>query len=250
MSWRGLPQLMVVDLKLFLREPVAAFFTLAFPLLLLLVFGAIYGNAPQEILGGFGTVDVSVPSYMAIIIASTGLLTMSITIATYRERGILRRFRVTPVTVIAVLASQTVVNFFVTVVGAAILVTAGRIIYDLRFAGDAAVVAAGFALSALSFLGVGFLVSSVTRTGRVAQAVGLALFYPMIFLSGASIPLQVMPTGLQELARIFPLYYVVKVLQGAWTGKALEDLFAPALLLAAILIGSVGLSIRLFRWER
>ena len=88
---RGLYKLSVVEMKLFLREPMAAFFTLVFPLMMLFLFGSIYGNKPSPFFGGFGSVDISVPAYTAMIIATSGLMGITIVLATYREQGILRR---------------------------------------------------------------------------------------------------------------------------------------------------------------
>ena len=92
---RGFRKLALVELKLFLREPEAFFFTLIFPLILLFVFGGIFGNQSSEVsaylFGTRGAVDASVPAYMAIIIGVTGLMMIPYLIATYREKGILRR---------------------------------------------------------------------------------------------------------------------------------------------------------------
>ena len=67
---RSLWKMTLTELKLYLREPIAAFFTLVFPVMLLLIFGSIYGNEPQVLFGGRGTVDMSVPAYMAMIIGT------------------------------------------------------------------------------------------------------------------------------------------------------------------------------------
>src|SRR5512136_2903138 len=92
-----------IETKLFLREPVGAFFTLVFPLMMLFIFGSIYGNIPSQYFNGLGTVDISVPAYTAMIIATTSLLGLTITITSYREKGILRRLRTTPINPMTVL---------------------------------------------------------------------------------------------------------------------------------------------------
>jgi ABC-2 type transport system permease protein len=87
---RGFWKLTLMETKLFLREPMAAFFTLAFPLMMLFLFGSIYGNKPTPFFGGYGSVDVSVPAYTAVIIATSGLLFLTIAMASYREHGSLQ----------------------------------------------------------------------------------------------------------------------------------------------------------------
>src|SRR5512137_823438 len=106
-----------MEVKLFLREPVGAFFTLAFPLMMLFLFGSIYGNEPTPMFGGYGTIDISVPAYTAMIVATTGLMGLTITMAAYRETGVLRRLRTTPVSPLVILAAQVIVLFLMTSFG-------------------------------------------------------------------------------------------------------------------------------------
>ena len=110
-----------METKLFLREPVGAFFTLVFPLMMLFLFGSIYGNAPVRYFNGQGTVDISVPAYTAMIIATTGLVGLTITMAAYRENGVLRRLRTTPISPLVVLVAQVIVLFMMTVLGMILL---------------------------------------------------------------------------------------------------------------------------------
>lgn len=133
---RGFWKLTWTEVKLFLREPMAAFFTLAFPLMMLFLFGSIYGNKPTPFFGGYGFVDVSVPAYTAMIIATSGLLSLTISMASYREQGILRRLRATPLRPQAILGAQVIVIFLITLLGMVLLVIAGRLVYGLRFEGN------------------------------------------------------------------------------------------------------------------
>ena len=82
---RGFRQLFWIDLKLFVREPVTAFFTLAFPPLMVVLFGAIYGNQPDALFDGRGAMDVSMPAYTGLVLASVGLLAVPLATAAYRE---------------------------------------------------------------------------------------------------------------------------------------------------------------------
>ncbi|MFQ6093061.1 MAG: ABC transporter permease, partial [bacterium] len=188
---RGLWKLTFVEMKLFFREPQAAFFTLAFPLMMLFLFGSIYGNEPTPFFGGFGSVDVSVPAYTAVIIATSGLLSLAIVMAVYREYGILRRLKATPLRPLAILTAQVIVIFLMTALGMALLIIAGKMVYGLRFAGNPFSVLVAFVLSSFSFFALGFVLAGLMPTARTAQIVGMALFFPMIFLSGATIPREV-----------------------------------------------------------
>lgn len=239
----------VIETKLFLREPMAAFFTIAFPLMMLFLFGAIYGNEPTELFGGRGTMDVSVPAYMAMIISTVGLLSLTISITSYREKGILRRFRSTPLRPYVILLDTVLVNFLMTLLGTILLIIAAKLIYHLRFEGNFLIFLAAFTLSAFSFFSLGFVIASLAPTARVAQVVGMVIFYPMLFLSGAAIPLEIMPDSIQKVASYLPLSYVVELLKGAWFGDSMADHFVAILILTGILIAGVVISALTFRWD-
>jgi len=237
------------EVRIALRDRMGLFFTLIFPVMMLFLFGSIYGNEPTPLFGGYGTVDVSVPSYTAMIIATVSLLSIPGVIAGYREQGVLRRFRATPLRPYAILASRIVVDFGMTLLGMALLVLAGKVVYNLRFEGNVLYVAAAFTLSTFSFFAVGFLIASLVPTLRAAQVVGMVPFYPMLFLSGAAIPMEVLPENIRRIANFLPLTYVVKLLRGMWFGHSWGDHLREVAVLAVILVVGAVVSARFFRWE-
>ena len=238
-----------VETKLFLREPMAAFFTLAFPLMILFLFGGIYGNEPNEMFGGRGTVDMLVPAYMAMIIGTVGLMFVTINMSTYREKGILRRFKTTPLRPVTILLDTVLVNFAMTLVGTGLLIVAAILTFDLQFDGHVIPFLLAFILASLSFFSLGFVIASLAPTSRVAQVVGMVLFYPMLFLSGASIPLQIMPGSIQRIADFLPLTYVVKLLQGVWFGEPAGEHLFEIFILTGLLVVCAVISALTFRWE-
>lgn len=246
---RGLLKLSWTELKLFLREPMAAFFTLAFPLMMLFIFGSIYGNKPSPFFGGYGSVDVSVPAYTAMIIATSGLMGITIILATYRENGILRRLKATPLSPQAILTSQVAIIFLMTAMGMALLILAAKIVYGLRFNGNPLNVLLAFVLSSMSFFAIGFILAGLAPTARSAQVVAMVLFYPMIFLSGATIPSEVLPESIRVYTQILPLTHVVTLLRGLWIGDAWGLHFKEVTILSGLLILCVIISLKTFRWE-
>ncbi|MFQ5641994.1 MAG: ABC transporter permease [bacterium] len=238
-----------MEMKLFLREPMAAFFTLVFPLMMLFLFGSIYGNKPSPFFGGYGSVDISVPSYTALIIATSGLIGLTIVLSTYREMGILRRLKATPLQPQTILTSQVFVIFVMTTLGMALLIIAAKIVYNLKFDGSVMNVLVAFVLGSLSFFAIGFVLASLTPTARSAQVIAMVLFYPMIFLSGATIPREVLPEAVRSYAQILPLTHVVNLLRGLWIGDSLAAHFREIIILITILFLGVAVSIKTFRWE-
>ncbi len=238
-----------IETKLFFREPVGTFFTLAFPLMMLFIFGSIFGNTPSAYFNGYGSVDVSVPAYTAMIIATTGLVGLTITISSYREKGVLRRLQTTPMSPLFILTAQVIVLFAMTVLGMALLIIVGKLIYNLRFDGNALSVLGGFTLSSLSFFAIGFILAGLMPSARTAQIVAMVLLYPMLFLSGAGYPRELLPESILKVSAYLPLTYVVKLLRGLWVGESWGLHTFDALVLAGILVIGVLVSIKTFRWE-
>ena len=248
---RGVMKFFVMQLKLYLREPVAFFFSLAYPALLLLLFGFIFGNDPDPEFWGrnFGTVDASVPAYAGIIIGTVALMGIPIDTAASRETGVLRRYRATPLHPGAYLLASVAVYLMIALLGMAILVLTGKLVFGLRIAGSWLNVLAAITLSALSFYSLGYLIASLVPTARAAQAVGMVIFFPMMFLSGAGMPLQLLPEGLRKVSDFLPLSYVVRLIQGLWFGELWSDLWLSVLVLIGMLVIATAISTKIFRWE-
>jgi ABC-2 type transport system permease protein len=244
---KALSKMTWVELKLKLREPVGTFFTLVFPLLLLFLFGSIYGNEPTPFLNGRGNVDNSVPGYIAMIIGTTGMIGLPIALSVYREKGVLRRFRATPLKPVTVLGSQVLVNLAVALVGMVFLMIAGVFVYDLTLPAAPLSTLLAIIIGGLSFLSVGFVLASLLPTATSAQAVGMALFFPMLFLSGAGLPQQMLPQKLVDFSRFLPLTHVVNLLQDLWYGDGWN--MTALLVLLGLMVVATAVSIRYFRWE-
>jgi len=246
---RGFWNLTFIELKLLLREPMAAFFTLIFPVMMLFLFGSIYGNAPTPFFAGQGFVDAMVPAYAAMIVATSSIMSLSIHMADSRERGVLRRYRATPLRPLAVLGGQVIPIFLMTLIGMVILIAAGVLVYHLKMPGHALSVLAGFVLSCLSFFALGFVLAAVMPTARSAQVVAMVLYYPMIFLSGASIPTEVLPQSVRNISRFLPLTPVVNLLRALWKGDGWGGHLGDVIFLAGVFLIGSAVAAKIFRWE-
>jgi len=232
--------------KLFLREPAATFFTLGFPLLLLVAFGAIFGNDPASAPGDVGYTTYALPGYIALTIGSLGLLSLSITLATQRDQGILRRFRVTPLRPTTMLSAQATVNLVMLVVSAVLLLVAATLAYDVPLPASPMLALAALLFAGISFLAIGFLLGALTPTARTAQALGMSLFFPMLFLSGAAIPQFLFPDWLRSISLALPLSHTTRLLQDAWLHGQWNG--TAAIVLAGVGLLSTVVAAWAFRW--
>jgi ABC-2 type transport system permease protein len=248
---KTLAKLLWVEAKLFAREPIAMVFAFAFPLVVLLVLAGVFGSKPNADFGGAAGIDYYVPGYLAVVIASVGLIGLPVHLASLRERGVLRRLRASSVSMTSVLAAQTAVHLAMAALGGAVLLAAASLVYDVHAPASVAGVALGFGVGALSFVALGLLLGSLAPTARAAQAVGLVLFFPMWLLSGAGPPRGVMTEAMRQLSDVLPLTRVVTAIQQPWLGTgsnlpelvALSGLFAVAVVLTAWTssVGAAGL---------
>jgi len=247
-------KLIKVDFKLLLREFLVVFFSLFFPAFMILMFGGIYGNKPTEFFGGFGSVDVMAPSYLGVIFAVNGLMSLPLTLVEYRDKKILKRLMATPLKPSYIILSQLIVNFVLTVIGLLILLIFGKLIFNLHFYGNIFLFIFAFILSTLSIFSIGFLIASLISDVRVASTVAYIIYFPMLFLSGATMPLESMPKFMLNISKALPLTYIVDLLKRVWLNSDVSWIKSnltfekDIIVLVIILIVCFGLSIYKFKW--
>lgn len=247
---RALQRLTFTYFKLYLREPLAFFFTLAFPALLLLLFGAIFGNEPDpEYNPELGYIDFYTPALIVLIAATVGLMSVPIKTAAERESKVLRRYRATPLRPLTYLSADVLVNILVVLVGTALLVVIGKILYNLQLPQNWGGVLVVVVLAGLVFAAMGYLIASLAPTARSAQVVGMVAFFPMMFLSGAAMPLEMFPGWLQGVSRMLPMTHAVKLAQGVWFGGGFSEYATETAVLGILLLVCTAFAARFFRWE-
>lgn len=244
---RGFLTLTWSEFKLFMREPAAVFFTLAFPLLLLFVFGSIFGNDPASGWDGRGSVDISVPGYMGLIIGTTTFMSIPIVIAEYRNQGIFRRLRATPLNPLAIIGAQTLIYLIATFIGLGLLFIAGKLVYDLATPSNFPLLILVLTLSFLSLAAMGYLIGSYFKTSRTAQVVGNIVYFPQIFLAGASMPREMFSDRLQQWTAWLPMTQVTELTKQVWWGEPVNWWSVVYLLALGGVCGAI--SVKVFKWE-
>ncbi|MBI3493466.1 MAG: ABC transporter permease [Acidobacteria bacterium] len=249
MTPRHLWKLTWLELKIFAREPLGLIGTLVAPPLTVVVLGRAFGRLPATSarLGAFVSIDL--PVFASILIALNSVLSLVTIVSIYRESGILKRLRATPLRPRTILTAHVMVKLMLTAATLALMVLAGRraiaIGIDLRVARFTI----ALLFSTLSILSIGFLVASLVPTARFAQPFGGIVLYPMVFLSGLFFPIESLPPALQTFARVLPLTYAVSLLRGIWKGEAWIAHLGDVAALIVVGVVCAGLSAKVFRWE-
>lgn len=238
-----------LEFKLFFRNWFNIVFALTFPLMMMLLYGSIYGNAPSAALGGHGTVDVCAPAYTCMTIAVTGLLCLPMAVARYRERKILKRFMATPIHPLDILLSQVFVNIAMAAVGMMALIAAGKALYNLQIFGQALNILAAFVCTALCMFSIGLVIAGVIPDSKAATAVSFLVYFPMLYLSGAIVPVQALPAAVQTVSKFIPLTYGVDLFENVWMGGSLSSCAGDVAVLLAVFAAFTLAAIKLFKWE-
>src|SRR2546426_1368271 len=246
----GLLKLTWLEIKIFMREPLGAIGTIAIPVLVFVVLGRVLGRRAVTASSRFSAlIGVDVPVFASVMITLSAVLSLVTIISIYREGGILKRLRATPLRPQTILTAHVLVKLALTAVTMALTVLAGKRCYPI----DIHVPIFGFTMALListwSILSIGFLIASIVPTARFAQPIGAVILYPMIGFSGLFVPLQSLPPALQAVAHVLPLTYAVSLLQGIWKGEAWSEHMGDVAALVLVFLICTALSAKVFRWE-
>ena len=247
---RGLWRLTWLEIKIFAREPLGLIGSIAVPVLFFVVLRRVVGPGTRRgatAIPRFASVDL--PIFASLLIAASAVLSLIAIIAIYREGGILKRLRATPLRPHTILAAHVLVKLLFTAVTLGVMVLTGRRLFLL----EPGVPLASFTLALLfttaSLISVGFLVASVVPTARFAQPIGSLILYPMLGLSGLFVPVDALPPALQAVARALPLTYAVSLLRGVWHGEGWLAHAGDAAVLALMFVAFTAIGSKVFRWE-
>jgi ABC-2 type transport system permease protein len=243
---RPFAALLKFEARLLLREPALLFWGIAFPLVLLAVFGLAGGGSDPD-LDNLTLVQAYVPVLIGFTFTTLGVSGLPSAVATYRERGVLRRLATTPLRPAWVLGAQLVTSLAISATTALGIVLLARVAFGVPLPEQPFGFALAAALAATALLSIGLVVAAVVPRARVAGAVGTMLFFPLMFFGGLWAPRATMPAGLREAGDYTPLGAAVQALQdaaaGGWPGGR------QVLVLLAYTVVCAAAATRLFRWQ-
>jgi ABC-2 type transport system permease protein len=198
----------------------------------------------------FRYIDFLVPGILAMSIMTNGIIGLSSTFVTYRERGILRRIKATPFPLWAFIMSKISTQVVIAVAQSAILLTAAVLLFQIEVAPTYLSLVAMVALGALAFLAIGFAVSAFARNREIADSASNAIAFPMMFLGGVFFPVDAAPGWLRPFTEIMPLTYLATALRAIiLDGSTLMDVWTQALVLVVTALAGLVVAVRFFRWE-
>jgi ABC-2 type transport system permease protein len=184
-----------------------------------------------------------------VIIAIGSVQSLVAIMAIYREGGILKRLRATPLSPVTILGAHVVVKLGFTVCSLGLLVLAGKRLFPGVMQVNLLSFTVAVLVSTLGILSLGFVIASLVPTARFAQPIGALVLYPMLAVSGLFFPSSRLPPAVRAVAQVLPTTHAVALLQGVWDGSGWGAHWVDAAALLALFLGYCALSTRVFRWE-
>ena len=247
---RGLGKLTWLEMKIFVREPMGLIGSVVIPMLMFLVLGRTFGPRLAEAASPAAIqMRTGLPVFVAVFIAISAVLSLVAIIAIYREGGILKRLRATPLSPVTILVTHVLVKLALTAVTVLLMFLAGRRYYPAG--ADVPLLSFTVALlfSTWSILSIGFIIASLVRTARFAPPLGSLALYSMLPFCGLFFPIDALPPAMQAISRVIPLTYAVSLLSGIWQGDPWSAHLGDVAALFVVFGVCTAVASRVFRWE-
>ena len=242
-------KMLKVEAKLSIRDMNMIIFAEIMPLIVLVIIGIVYGNKEAFPGAGYTFLEQNFGALCSIAICAGGLMGLPLNISEYRERKILKRFQVTPVSPLMILIVPVAIFVLYSISSIVLLWIVAKLFWGFTFRGSYFLFLAGWLLVLIPMLSIGMLVGGMAKNSKSASVWASVLYFPMLVFSGATLPYEVMPEVMQKMVNIMPLTQGIKILKVAVLGLPLTDVTFAIVAMTVLAAVCIGISIRYFRWE-
>jgi ABC-2 type transport system permease protein len=238
-----------VESKLSVRDMNMVIFAIIMPLVIIAIVGIIYGKKPAFDGAEYTFLEQSFGALSAVSICAGGLMGLPILVSDYRERKILKRFQVTPISPAMILTVQLVIYMLYSACSLLLLWIVAKLFLGFRMHGSWGSFIGSWLLVLISMLSIGMLVGGIAKNSKKASVIASILYFPMLIFSGATLPYEVMPKALQKFSDILPLTQGIKLLKITSLGLPVENALYSIIIIILLSIICIGASFKFFRWE-
>lgn len=237
------------ELKLNIRNMNMVIFAVILPLIVLVILGFLYGTNPAADGTDYTFLEQSIGALCAISICAGGLMGLPLVVAEYRERKILKRFQVTPISPRMLLTVELLIYVLYALVSLITLLLVSRLAWGVQLRGSWIGFIGSWLLTVLSTLSIGMMVGGIAKNAKSASVIACILYFPMLIFSGATLPFEVMPEIMQKIISVFPLTQGIQLMKAMFLGVALESSILPIIVMPCIAIACSGIAVKYFKWE-
>ena len=237
------------EIKLSVRGMDMVIFGLCLPVAMVVILGAVSGNRPAFEGASYTFFEQSFGALSTIAICAGGVMGLPLLISDYRQKKILKRFQVTPVSPALILAVHVAI-YAIYALGSLVLVYGtSAVFFGFRMQGSAAAFILSYLLVMLSMFSIGMMVGGIAPNAKIASVIASLLYFPMLIFSGATLPYEVMPGALQKAANLLPLTQGIKLLKAASLGEFLGSTAVPVISTICVAVVCSLIALRFFKWE-
>ncbi len=242
-------KMLKIETKLNIRDMNMVIFAIIMPLVVMIILGIIYGKKPAFDGAEYTFLEQSFGALASISICAGGVMGLPILVSDYRERKILKRLQVTPVSPAMILLVQVVIYTLYSAFSLLILWIVAKLFLGFRMHGSWLSFFGGWLLVLISMLSIGVMVGGIAKNSKKASVIASILYFPMLIFSGATLPYEVMPESLQKVSNILPLTQGIKMLKAASLGMPLENTLISIIVMVVLAVICVAVSLKAFKWE-
>lgn len=237
-----------IEQKLFFRSPDVFVFNLCMPVVVLLLIGFIAGD---QAAGGedITYIQSAFASLTAVGICCSAFMSIPIVMVDYRDKKILKRLYCSPASPVRLLAADTLCSVVMSAISAVLVAAAAVMVFGYRMEGDFLYFMGAWLLTLISMFSIGLVAAALCRTTKSLNVATSILYFPMLFFSGATIPYELFPKGLQRVADVMPLGVGIDLMKAASIGADMKGSLPNIIILAVIAAVCSTVAVRTFRWE-
>ena len=237
-----------VEGKLSLRSPDGIIFGIGMPVGVLLLIAVVAGSQSA---GGadYSFLQSAFASLLTVGICATAFMGLPLTIADYRDKKILKHFFATPIRPFMILSVQVVIGMLTSFFSAALVTVLAVFGFGYRMEGDPFLFIGAFLLVMLSMYSIGMILASLCKTVKIANVVTTFVYFPMLFLSGATIPFELFPDTVQKVCNVLPLTHGIKLLKAVSLNMWSQEIWISVALLIAFAVVGCIISVVSFKWD-
>lgn len=237
------------ELKLNIRNMNMVIFAVFIPLVVLIILGFIYGTKPATEGASHTFMEQSFGALCCISICAGGLMGLPLVVSEYRERKILKRFQVTPVSPAKLLVVEFTVYVIYCVISMLTLFPAAMLFWKIKIHGSILLFLGSWLLTMVSTLSIGLLVGGIAKNMKTASVIACILYFPMLIFSGATLPFEVMPIVMQKIISIFPLTQGIQLMKATFLGLPIDNTLLSIIVMGTVTLICFCFSVKYFKWE-
>ena len=237
------------ELKLSFLGMDMIIFAVCMPVVVVILLGIIYGGKPAFDGADYTFLEQSFGAVSTIAVCAGGVMGLPLVISDYRQKKILKRFKITPSSPLLLLSVQVAIYMIYSLIALVLIYLVSALLFGMSLKGAFLPFIGAFFLVMISMFSIGMLVGGVSPNIKIASVLASLLYFPMLIFSGATLPYEVMPAALQKVADVLPLTQGIKLLKATSLGLPAENGMASLIVMAVIAVVCGGLSIRFFQWE-